>query len=322
MPPSPRIVYLDCHTVNPGDLSWDALRALGDCVLYDRTPADRVTERASDAEIVLTNKISLDGPTIRALPRLQYIGVTATGYNIVDTAAARERNVVVTNVPAYGTASVAQMTFALLLELTQHVGHHARAVRDGRWSASPDFCFWDRPLLELAGMTMGIVGLGLIGREVARLAGAFRMDVIAATRGGPGAAPPGIRVVEQDELFRTADVVSLHCPLTPQTRNLVDARRLGTMKPTALLINTSRGGLVVEQDLADALNAGRIAGAAVDVLSAEPPPPSNPLLSARNCLVTPHIAWATRAARARLLDVAVANLRAFLSGAPVNRVGI
>ena len=317
----PRIVYLDCYTVNPGDLSWEPLRALGDCVLYDRTPANQVIERAADAEIVLANKVVLDGQTIRALPRLRYIGVTATGYNIVDVAAARERNIVVTNVPAYGTASVAQMTFALLLELTQHVGHHARTVREGRWSASPDFCYWDRPLLELAGLTMGIVGLGQIGREVARLAEAFRMNVIATSRGPVAPAQPaGVRIVGLDELFRTSDIVSLHCPLTPETNRLVDARRLATMKPTALLINTSRGGLVVEQDLADALNAGRIAGAAVDVLSVEPPPASNPLLAARNCYVTPHIAWATRAARARLLDVAVENIRAFVRGAPINRV--
>jgi glycerate dehydrogenase len=212
------------------------------------------------------------------------------------------------------------MTFALLLELTQHVGQHARSVREGHWSASPDFCFWERPLLELAGMTMGIVGLGQIGRQVARLAEAFGMNVVAVSRQPPNDLPPTIRLVTLDELFRTSDVVSLHCPLTPQTRNMIDAGRLGTMKPTALLINTSRGGLIVEQDLADALNAGGIAGAAVDVLSGEPPPASNPLLSARNCYVTPHIAWASRAARERLLQVTVENVQAFLAGTPVNRV--
>lgn len=317
----PRIVYLDGYTVNPGDLSWEPLRALGDCILYDRTPPDQVIERARDAEIVLTNKVTLDGPTIRALPRLRCIGVTATGYNIIDVAAAREREIVVTNVPAYGTASVAQMTFALLLELTQHVGHHARAVRDGRWSVSPDFCYWDRPLLELAGLTMGIVGLGQIGREVARMAEAFRMNVIATSRQPGAEAMPGVRIVGMDELFRASDVVSLHCPLTSDTAGLVNAQRLATMKPTALLINTSRGGLVVEQDLADALNAGRIAGAAVDVLSVEPPTMANPLLAARTCYVTPHIAWATQAARRRLLAVAVENVRAFLQGMPINRVG-
>jgi len=317
----PHIVYLDSHTLNPGDLSWEPLRALGEIVLYDRTPVDQVIERAADAEILLTNKVALDGPTIRALSRLRYIGVTATGYNVIDIAAARERNVVVTNVPAYSTQSVAQMTFALLLELAQHVGQHARSVREGRWSANPDFCYWERPLLELAEMTMGIVGLGQIGREVARLADAFRMNVIAASRHPPADLPPAVRVVAIDDLFRNSDVVSLHCPLTPQTQNMVDAQRLGTMKPTALLINTSRGGLIVEHDLAEALNAGRIAGAAVDVLSTEPPSASNPLLSARNCYVTPHIAWATRASRERLLRVTVDNVHAFLAGTPVNRVG-
>lgn len=316
-----RIVYLDCHTANPGDLSWEPLRALGDCILYDRTAADQVIERAAGAQLVLTNKVALDGPTIRALPDLRYIGVTATGYNIIDVPAARERNVVVTNVPAYGSASVAQMTFALLLELTHHVGHHARTVREGHWSSSPDFCYWDRPLIELAGLTMGIVGVGQIGREVAKLAGAFGMNVIAASRRPIAEPPAGVRIVEVDELFRTSDVVSLHCPLTPLTQGIVNARRLATMKPTALLINTSRGGLVVERDLADALNTGRIAGAAVDVLSIEPPPSTNPILSARNCYVTPHIAWATRAARARLLDMSVKNVRGFLEGRPVNRVG-
>lgn len=317
----PKIVYLDSHTLNPGDLSWEPLNAVGDCVFYDRTTGNEVLGRAADAEIVLTNKVAFNASTIRALPRLRYIGVTATGYNIIDIAAARERNVVVTNVPAYGTQSVAQMTFALLLELTQHVGLHAQSVREGRWSASPDFCYWDRPLVELAGLTIGIVGLGQIGREVARLAEAFRMNVITASRQKPADLPPTVRFVTLDELFRTSDVVSLHCPLTPETKNMIDARRLSTMKPTAFLINTSRGGLVVEQDLADALNAGRIGGAALDVLSIEPPPSSNPLPSVRNCYVTPHIAWATRAARVRLLNIMVENIRAFLAGTPVNRVG-
>jgi glycerate dehydrogenase len=316
----PRIVYLDSYTLNPGDLSWEPLRALGECVFYDRTPDDQVIQRAADAEILLTNKVALGGSTIRSLPRLRYVGVTATGYNIIDVAAAQERKIVVTNVPAYSTRSVAQMTFALLLELTQHVGHHARAVREGRWSSSPDFCFWERPLLELAGMTMGIVGLGQIGRQVAWLAEAFGMRVVAASRQPPHDLPPTIRIVTLDDLFRASDVVSLHCPLTAQTQKMIDASRLSTMKPTALLINTSRGGLVVEQDLADALNAGRIAGAAVDVLSVEPPPASNPLLSARNCYVTPHIAWANRAARTRLLQVTVENVQAFLAGMPVNQV--
>jgi glycerate dehydrogenase len=255
------------------------------------------------------------------LPQLRYIGVTATGYNIVDVEAAKERNIVVTNVPTYGTRSVVQMTFALLLELTQHVGHHAQTVREGRWSASPDFCCWDRPLIELSGLTMGIVGLGRIGAEVGRVAQAFGMETIAASARGTQHSRAGVKTVSLDELFATSDVVSLHCPLTPETQKLVNAKRLASMKPTALLINTSRGGLVADQDLADALNRGQIAGAAVDVLSHEPPPMTNPLISARNCYVTPHIAWATRAARSRLLQVTVENIRAYLAGTPENRVG-
>ena len=316
-----QIVYLDCFTVNPGDLDWEPLRALGDCVLYDRTPPEQVIPRAAESRIVLVNKIVLDGPTIRALPQLRYIGVTATGYNIVDVEAAKERNIVVTNVPTYGTRSVVQMTFALLLELTQHVGHHAQTVREGRWSASPDFCCWDRPLIELSGLTMGIVGLGRIGAEVGRVAQAFGMETIAASARGTQHSRAGVKTVSLDELFATSDVVSLHCPLTPETQKLVNAKRLASMKPTALLINTSRGGLVADQDLADALNRGQIAGAAVDVLSQEPPPMTNPLISARNCYITPHIAWATRAARSRLLQVTVENIRAYLAGTPVNRVG-
>ncbi|HSU65525.1 MAG TPA: D-2-hydroxyacid dehydrogenase [Tepidisphaeraceae bacterium] len=316
-----QIVYLDCFTVNPGDLDWEPLRALGDCVLYDRTPPEQVIPRAAESRIVLVNKIVLDGPTIRALPQLRYIGVTATGYNIVDVEAAKERNIVVTNVPTYGTRSVVQMTFALLLELTQHVGHHAQTVREGRWSASPDFCCWDRPLIELSGLTMGIVGLGRIGAEVGRVAQAFGMETIAASARGTQHSRAGVKTVSLDELFATSDVVSLHCPLTPETQKLVNAKRLASMKPTALLINTSRGGLVADQDLADALNRGQIAGAAVDVLSQEPPPMTNPLISARNCYVTPHIAWATRAARSRLLQVTVENIRAYLAGTPENRVG-
>ena len=313
------IVVLDGHTLNPGDLSWGELQSLGECRIYDRTPPDEVVKRAADAEIVLTNKTVLTREQIHSLPKLRYIGVLATGYNIVDIAAAREGNIPVTNVPTYGTRSVAQHTLALLLELTQHVGHHARTVRDGRWTKCPDFCYWDYPLIELDGLTMGIVGLGRIGGAVAELAKAFRLNLLA-TSSTPGQSSPGIQFVELESLFRQSDVVSLHCPLTPRTNNLVNAKRLALMKPTAFLLNTSRGGLVEEQALADALNSGRIAGAAVDVLSLEPPPADNPLLRAKNCLVTPHIAWATRAARSRLLATAVANLRAFLDGRAQNVV--
>ena len=314
-----KIVVLDGFTLNPGDLSWDELKSLGDCEIYDRTPPEEVVKRAADAEIVLTNKAPVTRESILALPRLKYIGVLATGYNIVDTAAARERDILVTNVPTYGTRSVAQHTFALLLELTQHAGHHAQTVRDGRWTKSSDFCYWDFPLVELDGLTMGIVGYGRIGKAVAELAAAFGMKVLA-TSATPKHAPANIQFTDLATLFRQSDVISLHCPLTPQTKNLLNKERLGLMKPTAFLLNTSRGALIDEQALADALNSGRIAGAAVDVLSVEPPPAENPLLRAKNCLVTPHIAWATRAARARLMQIAIANVRAFIAGEPENVV--
>ena len=313
------IVVLDGHTLNPGDLTWDELQSLGDCAIHERTPSQEVVPRAADAEIVLTNKAALTREQIQTLPKLKYIGVLATGYDIVDVAAARERNIPVTNVPTYGTRSVAQHTLALLLELTQHVGHHARTVRDGRWTKSPDFCYWDYPLVELDGLTMGVVGFGRIGRTVAELATAFGMKVLAASSTARR-APSGVPFVDLETLFRQSDVVSLHCPLTEQTKNLVNQERLALMKPTAFLLNTSRGPLIDERALAEALDAGRIAGAAVDVLSVEPPPADHPLLRARNCIVTPHIAWATRAARSRLMQVAVANVRAFLLGKPQNVV--
>jgi glycerate dehydrogenase len=314
-----KIVVLDGFTLNPGDLSWDELASLGECHIHDRSSPDEVVKRAADAEIVLTNKTVLTREQVLNLPRLKYIGVLATGYNIVDVAAARERSIPVTNVPTYGTRSVAQHTFALLLELTQQAGHHAQTVRDGRWTQCPDFCYWDYPLVELEGLTMGIVGFGRIGKAVAELAKAFGMQVLAQSA-SIKALPSWVQFVELEALLRQSDVVSLHCPLTAQTRNLVNLERLALMKPTALLLNTSRGPLIDEQALADALNAGRIAGAAVDVLSVEPPPAKNPLLRAKNCIVTPHIAWATRAARSRLLQIAVANVRAFLDGKSVNLV--
>ena len=314
-----KIVVLDGHTLNPGDLSWDELRALGDCQIHDRTPPEEVVRRAADAEIILTNKTPVTRESIFALPKLRYIGVLATGYNIVDVAAAHERNIPVTNVPTYGTRSVAQHTFALLLELTQHVGHHAQTVCDGGWSKSPDFCYWDYPLIELDGLTMGIVGFGRIGRSAAALALAFGMKVLVNST-VPKQVPPGIQFVDLETLFRQSDVVSLHCPLTPQTRSLVNKERLAWLKPAAFLLNTSRGPLIDETALAEALNSGRLAGAGLDVLSIEPPPASNPLLRAKSCLITPHIAWATRAARARLMQTAVANIRAFLEGKPHNVV--
>ena len=313
------IVVLDGFPLNPGDLSWDELKRLGPCVVYDRTTAAEVLGRAAGAEILLTNKTELTRQHIQSLPRLKYIGVLATGTNPVDVAAARARNIPVTNVPAYGTKSVAQTTLALLLELTQRVGHHAQTVREGRWVASVDWCYWDFPLIELDGLTMGVVGFGHIGRAVGELAAAFGMNVLASTPTAKAAAP-GVRFVELETLFSQSDVVSLHCPLTPQTNQLVNARRISRMKPTAFLLNTSRGGLVDEPALAAALNSGRLAGAGLDVLSVEPPSASNPLLKARNCLITPHLAWATGAARRRLLKIAVANVRAFLDGKPQNVV--
>ena len=313
------IVVLDGYTLNPGDLSWDELQSLGPCAIYDRTLPAEVAPRAADAGILLTNKTEITGSHMQNLPRLKHIGVLATGTNVVDLAAARVRAIPVTNVPAYGTNSVAQMTFALLLELTQRTGHHARTVSEGRWARSTDWCYWDFPLIELAGLTLGIVGFGRIGGAVGELGAAFGMKVLACDNTA-NAAPPFVRFVELDALFRESDIVSLHCPLTPQTTELVNAQRLALMKPTAFLLNTSRGPLVDERALADVLNSGRIAGAAMDVLSKEPPPADNPLLTAQNCLITPHLAWATRAARSRLMKIAVENVRAFQQGRPQNVV--
>jgi glycerate dehydrogenase len=313
------IVVLDGYALNPGDLSWDELQSLGPCAIYDRTLPAEVARRAAAADILVTNKTELTGGDMQNLPRLKYIGVLATGTNVVDLAAARARGIPVTNVPAYGTKSVAQMTFALLLELAHHTGHHARTVREGRWTRSTNWCYWDFPLTELAGLTLGVVGFGRIGEAVGELGVAFGMKVLAFDPTAK-AAPPLVRFVELDALFRESDIVSLHCPLTPQTAELVNAQRLALMKPTAFLLNTSRGPLVDERALADALNSGRIAGAAMDVLSKEPPSADNPLLTAKSCLITPHLAWATRAARSRLMKIAVENVRAFLQGRPQNVV--
>jgi glycerate dehydrogenase len=314
-----KIIVLDGYTLNPGDLSWDALKSLGSCEIHDRTSASEISARTRGADILITNKTEVDAGLIRSLDSLKYIGVTATGTNIVDLQAARTRKIPVTNVPAYGTHSVAQATMALLLELTGHVGHHAQTVREGRWSRSPDWCYWDRPLIELHGLTLGIVGFGRIGRAVALLASAFGMKILATTN-SPKSATDGVRFVPLETLFRESDVISLHCPLTPETKHIVNATSLGWMKPSAFLLNTSRGALVDETALATALNEGRIAGAGLDVLSIEPPPPDNPLIRAKNCYVTPHQAWATHAARARLMTIAVENVRAFLSGKPQNVV--
>jgi glycerate dehydrogenase len=317
-----KIVVLDGYCLNPGDLSWDALRAFGEVVVYDRTPAAEAEARSQGAALVLTNKTPLPADVLARLPELRYIGVLATGYNIVDVGAARAHGVTVCNIPTYGTASVAQFVFALLLELCHRVGAHSDAVRAGEWTANPDWCFWKSPLVELAGKTMGIVGFGRIGRATGRIADALGMRVIAndAMETNPPAWD-GFRWASVEELLRESDVVSLHVPLFPETKHMINAGTLGLMKRSAFLINTSRGPLVADQDLADALNAGTIAGAGLDVLSVEPPAGTNPLLAARNCIVTPHIAWATREARSRLMDIAVANVADFLGGSPRNVIG-
>lgn len=315
-----KIVVLDAYTLNPGDLSWEDLQALGPCEIYDRTSPDQVPDRMADAHIVLTNKALVTRAAIEQSAQLKYIGVLATGYNIVDVAAATERGIPVANVPTYGSRSVAQHVFAHVLNFAHHIEHHARSVGEGRWSASPDFCYWDYPLIELAGKTMGIVGFGRIGRATAELALAFGMNVVAHDPAPPADMPPDIRLAALEDVFRESDFLSLHCPLTPQTERVVNAQRLALMKPTAVLINTGRGPLVDEQALAAALSEGRIAAAGLDVLATEPPPRDNPLLTARNCVITPHIAWATKEARGRLMQIVVDNVNAFLDGRPQNVV--
>lgn len=315
-----KLVVLDGYALNPGDLSWDALKAIADCRIFDRTAEADIVSRAKDAEIVLTNKTPLRAAALQALPALRYIGVLATGYDVVDIEQAGSQNIVVTNVPAYSTDSVAQLVFALLLELCNSVGLHNQAVQDGVWSRSLDFCFWQNSLVELSGKTMGIVGYGRIGKKVAEIARAFGMRVRVTAGRRPENLPAGMEWGSLDEVFSTADVISLHCPLQPATHGMINSDRIAQMKPTAILINASRGGLIVETDLAEALNSGRLAGAGLDVLSSEPPPASHPLIGAKNCVIIPHIAWATYEARSRLLSIAVSNLEAWLAGHPENVV--
>lgn len=315
-----KIVILDGFTTNGGDLSWNGISELGDLTVYDRTAPGEVIDRCLGAEAVLTNKVIITDEVMQALPKLKYIGVMATGYNVVDIDAARRRGIVVTNVPAYSTPSVAQMVFAHLLNITNQVALHDRQVHEGRWAGNQDFCFYSAPLIELASKQMGIVGLGQTGSAVAKIALALGMRVMAFTSKSQESLPEGIIKGSLDEMFATSDVVSLHCPLTPDTKHIVNAARLATMKPSAIVINTGRGPLVNEQDLADALNNGTIAAAAVDVLSTEPPTADNPLLAARNCHITPHIAWASQAARARLIDTLTSNLKGYISGNVVNNV--
>jgi len=315
-----KIIVLDGYATNPGDLSWDELKALGECTIYERTSPEEVLKRLAGAEVALTNKVLFTAEVMAALPELKYIGVLATGYNVVDIAAAKEHGIVVTNIPAYSTPSVAQMVFAHILNIAQQVRHHSDEVHKGRWSNNPDFCFWDTPLIELRGKKIGLVGLGHTGYTTARIAIGFGMQVFAFTSKLSLQLPPEIKKMELDELFSECDFISLHCPLTEETEELVGARRLSLMKPTAVLINTARGQLVNEQALADALNTGKIYAAGVDVLSSEPPLADNPLLTAKNCYITPHIAWASFEARERLMGIMLDNVKAYIAGKPTNNI--
>jgi len=315
-----KIVILDSYGANPGDLSWDELKTMGILTVYDRTRPEDTVARAAGAEVLLTNKVILGRKEIEQLPRLRYIGVLATGYNVVDVGAAHERGIIVTNVPAYSTESVAQMVFAHLLTVTNRTEHYAMQNRAGRWSRNPDFCYWDTPLTELAGKTFGIVGLGNIGRRVAEIAHAFGMQVKALTSKSQEDLPATIRKAGLAELLATVDILSLHCPLTDDTRNMMNAETLRLMKPTAILINTGRGPLVNEADVAGALASGRLAAYCADVMAEEPPVAENPLLQQPNAYITPHVAWATREARIRLLQVAIDNVRSFVGQHPQNVV--
>lgn len=315
-----KIVVLDGYGLNPGDLSWKGMEALGELTVYDRTSPSELMERSEGAEALITNKTLITAENMEALPDLKYIGVLATGYNVVDIEAAKARGIVVTNIPAYSTSSVAQMVFAHILNITQRVGHYAEENSKGRWTNNADFCYWDTDLVELDGKKMGIVGFGNIGQATARIAQAFGMEVLLYTSKEQSALPQGMRKVALDELFAESDVISLHCPLTQDTKEMVNAERLKLMKPGAILVNTGRGPLVNEQDLADALNEGRIAAAGLDVLSVEPANADNPLLGAKNCFITPHIAWATKEARTRLMQIAVQNLKSYQEGYIINNV--
>lgn len=314
------ITVLDGYAANPGDLSWERIASMGTLTVYDRTAPSELMERAKGADILLTNKVVLDADALRRFPDLKYVGVLATGYNVVDTKAAHEQGITVTNIPAYSTDSVAQMVFAHILNITQRVGHYGEENAKGRWSSNADFCWWDTPLMELNGKTIGIVGLGNTGSATARIALAFGMKVKAYTSKEQTQLPENIEKATLDELFSTSDIISLHCPLTETTKEIVNAERLAQMKPSAILINSGRGPLVDEGALAEALNNGTIYAAGLDVLSSEPPKAENPLLTARNCFITPHIAWATKEARTRLMDIAADNIAGFIAGKPINTV--
>ena len=316
-----KIIVLDGFAANPGDISWNELAGLGELTVYDRTAPEQVLQRAQGATALLTNKVIINEETMAALPALRYIGVLATGYNVVDVEAAHKLGIVVTNIPAYSTMSVAQMVFAHVLNITHGVAQHAEAVRGGKWQKSPDFCFWQQPLLELEGLQMGIVGLGNIGQAVARSALSFGMRVSALTSKAVAQLPEGIsKAADLQQLLTESDVVSLHCPLTSDTHHLINRDTLRWMKPSAILINTGRGPLIDDAALAEALQEGRLYAAGIDVLTQEPPRDGNPLIGLSNCYITPHVAWATRAARERLMNITVQNLRAFLEGQPIHQV--
>lgn len=316
-----KIVVLDGYALNPGDLSWDALRQLGEVTIYDRTAREQVAERSKDAEVILLNKTPLGADVIKQLPSLKFIGVLATGFNVIDIEAAKHQSIIVANVPGYGTDSVVQMTFALLLELCQHVQRHSDSVMEGGWVASADWCYWNFPLIELVGKTIGVIGFGRIGQKVGDVATAFGMNVIGSSRHQSDQSHrKNFKWASIPELLVQSDIISIHCPLFPETQGLINKDSLKTMKKSAFLLNTSRGPIIVDKDLADALNNDVIAGAGIDVLSAEPPPSDNPLFGAKNCIITPHIAWATKEARTRLMDMVIDNLKAFMDGKPVNVV--
>lgn len=316
-----KIVILDGYTENPGDLSWKGFEKLGELTVYDRTAKDEIVSRIGDAEIIITNKTPISAETFAACPNLKYVGVLATGFNVVDINAAKQNSVVVTNIPTYGTRAVAQFVFALLLEICHHVGHHAETVKEGRWANNPDFCYWDFPLIELYGKTMGIIGYGRIGQATAKIAVALGMKVLAYNHHDQNlSANDDIKMVTLDELLEGSDVISLHCPLMPSTQGMINKDTMAKMKDGVILINTSRGPLVVEEDLKEGLDSGKIYAAGLDVVSVEPIKEDNVLLTCKNCLITPHIAWGTFESRQRLMDIATENLESFIKGSPVNVV--
>lgn len=318
-----KILILDGYTENPGDLSWDALGALGELTVYDRTPVQdeaEIIRRIGDAEVVFTNKTPISRATIDACPNMKFISMLATGYNVVDYVYAHEKGIPVTNVPSYGTAAVGQFAIALLLEICHHVAHHSETVHQGKWSQSIDWCYWDYPLIELAGKTMGIIGFGRIGRQTGKIAKAMDMNVIAYDRSEHEEGRAIGTYVDLDTLLSTSDVIALHCPLFPDTQGIINKDTIAKMKDGVIILNNSRGPLVVEQDLADALNSGKVYAAGLDVVGTEPIDPSNPLLTAKNCIITPHISWAPKESRQRIMDCAVENVKAYLAGAPINVV--